>query len=632
MKRLNLWVAAALLPVLMLLWGCEPNEPGSPLANQPPTTRIVVAPLMADTSYVYNIDSTAVIDTIIVEHHPDHYASTSPMFHVQWFGNDPDGTVEGYYVSVDGGTEVWTTRGDSLISFQSSTPDPNDPTRMLAVHTLRVAAADNEGLKDPTPATQTFESINYPPEITDFVATFPEGANVGAGIAFSVEASDPNPSGLLFQLLVDTAVVAPWDTRGSWQFCKTGDATILDAINQGTTQAVDIARLPTGPHTLKVEVADLGGATATPESRVIVVVAAVAPIMSAISSTYGAADYYDDGSIFYRAGTTTSFTMSGDAGTYFGGVANFQFRYRTRAIPETPADTVWSNWGAWSAWGGASFTMDDLPVGQYEFEAKCRDFTGTESEALSYQASIVEPEFDQQTLLLVDKTVDGNGRPGSPNDAQVDDFYRAVTAGLTGWEDIKEVDYRAVGYLSPLQLYDRRVVIFYTDDQSGIDLTDATLTILGEYLDLGGRMLFSGWDLINAFTPDTASTQSFNKGFVFKYLRCTTASRNNNKDFTGFTGVTNYGYADVEIDHAKLPGSWVGLAKCWKLTPAWRADGIGLWSSAGHIAGFEGENCVVRNISPVNAWRTITLGFPLYFMNQDQAKVFMEKAIADLNE
>jgi hypothetical protein len=145
-------------------------------------------------------------------------------------------------------------------------------------------------------------------------------------------------------------------------------------------------------------------------------------------------------------------------------------------------------------------------------------------------------------------------------------------------------------------------------------------------------MLFSGWDLINAFTPDTASTQSFNKGFVFKYLRCTTASRNNNKDFTGFTGVTNYGYADVEIDHAKLPGSWVGLAKCWKLTPAWRADGIGLWSSAGHIAGFEGENCVVRNISPVNAWRTITLGFPLYFMNQDQAKVFMEKAIADLNE
>ena len=631
MKRFNLRIAATLLPALMLLWGCEPADPGAPMANQPPSTRIVLAPMLADTTYVYNADSSAVIDTIIVQHHPDHYVSTSSMFRVQWFGNDPDGTVGGYLISVDAGAEFWTTRGDSLFSFTSSIPDTNNPARMLETHTLRVAAVDNEGMRDPTPAAQSFESINYPPEISDLVTDFADGATVGAGIALTLEASDPNPSGLLYQLSVDGAVAAAWDTRNAWQFCRTDDPLILGAVNQATVQAVDIAKLPVGSHTLKVEAKDLGGAVASPETISVVVADNLAPTMVSVSSVYGTADYYDDGSIFYKPGTTTSFTMAGSAGAYYGGIANFRYHYRTRAVPDTLADTTgWTNWSDWFAWGSTTFEMADLPAGQYQFEAQCRDFAGVESNTITYQASIVEPRFNRQTILLLDKTADGNGRPGSPNDPQADDFYRAMAAVLTGWE-VQEVDFRTVGFISPLQLFDRRVIVYYADDQSGVKLSDTTLAVLGQYLDRGGRMLVSGWDLINSFLKDTSSTATFSTGFVFKYLRCTAATRYNNKDFVGLTGVADYGYPSVEIDPAKLPGSWVGLAKCWKLTPAHRAEAVGLWNSAGHIVGFEGEPVVIRNLSPVNAWKTITLGFPLYFMKEDQAKTFIEKAIVDLS-
>lgn len=44
MNRRILLIVVLIAP-LLLWFGCEPQDPGSPLANQPPDTRIVVAPL-----------------------------------------------------------------------------------------------------------------------------------------------------------------------------------------------------------------------------------------------------------------------------------------------------------------------------------------------------------------------------------------------------------------------------------------------------------------------------------------------------------------------------------------------------------------------------------------------------------
>ena len=154
MKQNILLIAAPLFVALLLLWGCETTDPGSPSANQAPETWIVVAPL----------------DDAL----HDHYISPSVMFHVQWFGHDEDGQVVGYYIQIDDGPEAWTTRGDSAIAFEASTPDPNNPGQtQYAAHTIKVASIDNEGLRDPEPATRTFAAMNDIPEITAFVADFP---------------------------------------------------------------------------------------------------------------------------------------------------------------------------------------------------------------------------------------------------------------------------------------------------------------------------------------------------------------------------------------------------------------------------------------------------------------------------
>ncbi len=620
MRRNGLLLIAPVVTALLLLWGCEPSDPGSPIANQPPTVRIVVAPL----------DSAL----------HDHYISPSVMFHIQWFGNDVDGEVVGYYLQVDDGPEAWTTKGDSAIAFRASEPDSTQPEKTVPTwHTVRVTALDNEDLRS-APAERTFRVTNWFPEITAFVADFPDSALVGPGISFSVEWSDQNYSGGEFQLLLDGEAITDWDARSGYQFCDMSDPTILELLDETEVQAVDCALLTSGEHDIGVVVRDRGDARSQPWMRHITVADTFKPMLESISSLYGSSDYYPDGSIFHRARTTTSFTMNGSAEEYFGGVHSFRHRYRYREIPQTPEDTTWGDWNDWSDWGGSEFEMANLPVGEYHFQAQCRDWAAFESLVTDYFMTIVEANFEEKTLLIVDETKDGNGRPGSPNDEQCDRFYREIlgldtTTWTTpdGWT-VSEIDYRNhkigdASYVSPKDVCNQRVIIWHSDDKSELRLSDNT-RILQEYLDRGGRLIVSGWDVLSPFADGDEVT--FTSGFAYRYLRIAAAKRENDKLFVGMTGDAELGYPDLELDREKVPGRWNGLDKCWLLEPRHRTDSIGGWRGfEGRPPDFEGRGCAVRNFAPVNPWRTIVLGFPLYFMGTDQAVQFIRTAIADID-
>jgi len=625
MKTINLLLFTVLFLAMAMLWGCEPTDPGSPMSNQPPDTRIVVAPALPDTV----IDTTAV-DTTIIQHHSDHYVSTSTMFHVQWFGSDMDGKIVGYWVSVDGGAPVYTASTDSLMAFESSILDPNDPGRMLMDHVLTVAAQDNEGLKDPSPARRDFISINYPPAISAFNADFAEGDTVGAGITFSVTSTDANPSGMLFQLSLDGEVVGSWDSRNAFQFCDLGDPALLGVLDQGAYRPLDYLKLAPGTHTLKIEAKDLGGAMATPVERHIAVIDSTKPTVTSVQSVYGASDYYPDGSVYYQDETVTNITLGGDASSYSGVVNSYRYRYhydvQIRATPE------WGDWLAWSSWGGSSFDLVNLPAGMYGFELQCRDYAGAFGDTLTYEMTIAQADFNKNTILIIDETRDGNGRPGSPDDAQCDDFYNGILSGLGADWTVQNLDYAThkVGiesYVSARDVYDQKIVIWHSDDKSDQNLGKHT-TILSEYLSTGGRLIISGQDLLKNFKD--GDTLTFSSGFVYTYLRIIGGKRNLARDFIGVTGDLAYGYPDMQYDPAKIPASWTGIDNCWVLTPAHRTEPVAGWRTLSLNPIYEGHPASVANLSPIRDWRTIVLGFPLYFMKQDQAQLFIQKAIEDL--
>jgi len=599
-------VFGALLP---LLQGCEPSTPGQLYPNTPPETRIVVAPL-ADSTH-------------------DHYISPEITFRVQWFGHDEDGLVTGYWLKVDGDS-VWTTRGDSAIAFESPQPDPNAPGETLPVsHTISVRAVDDDGMADPTPATRTFFASNYTPVIDEFVSDFLPGSVVGAGISFSVSYSDPNPSGAFVRLWIDGVAVTDWDARAAFQFCNTSDPSILNSVDSGAVKPVDISRLPTGSHTLTLRVMDWGGAVSDSVSRLITVVDTMPPLLSALTSTYSGLDYYPDGSVFYAANAATRFEAEGSAAAYYGAIHS----YRYRLIGETDSTD-------WTAWGGAEHSETDLAPGRYRAEVQCRDWTGAVSAPLVYAMTIIEPTFvgaATKKLLLVDETRDGNGRPGSPNDWQADSTWRVIlgydtTNWITpqGWR-VSELDYvthtvGGVAYVSPLDLFDKNVVVWHSDDKAEFNFEVGAFNrrAISEYLDRGGRLFLCGWDVgENLGNGDSLTFTA--SSFSGKYLRVTGGKRSNDRSFGATVGAGGYG--DLHIDSAKVPNAWAGqLDKCWIFYPSHRSERIETWSGV----PFDGMGSAIKNFSPLNNWRTITCGFPVYFLRDSESTPFVRKAVEEL--
>jgi len=619
------------IPVLFLFMaGCEPSDPGSVIGNQAPETRITVAPVENDTT--------------------DHYIAPSSMFHIQWIGHDEDGQVVGYWIQVDDGPEAWTTKGDSSIAFESSEPDTANLGKTLPVsHTIRVTSQDNEDLRDPTPAERTFFSINSIPRISSFSANFLDGDIVGQGIGFDVEWEDENPSGAQLRILVDGEAVTDWDIRTSFQFMDVDDPELMEIVGDDINP-ISIAKLTssvpgdadqTGEHVISVEIMDFGGAIGEPFTRSITVSDTFVPVLQTIESTYGSTTYYPDGSIFFRPVTTTNFTMIGDASEYSGKIHTYRYRVRSQEIPVTPADSSWSDWSNWSDWGPPEFSMDRLEVGEYQFKAQNRDWAGIESSVSGYVLTIVNPDFNNMNLLIVDETRDANGRPGSPNDPQVDTFYRDILGvdtttmmSSTGWS-VSEIDYKSntindISYISAKDVYNKRVILWHSDDKSSFALND-NIRILSEFLDEGGRLILVGWDVLNPFTDsDTASISS---GFAYRYLRIQGGLRDVERTFTEFSGDTEMGYPEsVTLDSLKIRNNWTGVSHTWTFTPRHRTEGIGTWHGGDDaLSGMEGGTAIVKNFNIVNPWRSIVIGFPLYFMKNDEARTLIMRALEDID-
>lgn len=616
----NLLIITPLLLVLLLLWGCEAEHPGSPLPNKPPDTRIVVAPLEG------------------TEH--DHYISPTKLFHIQWFGSDPDGEVVRYLLKIDD-NEVWTTATDSDIAFEAALIDSSDTTytRLKEDHLISVTAEDNLGAVDPTPATRMFYAVNYAPRITDIEADFADQDTVGRGINFEVEWADENVSDVLFRLYIDGGAVTEWDARTKYQFCDTSNEDILASVETSEVYPVDISFLRPGSRTLSAKAMDLGGAISDESTVHLIVSEDVAPEITDFSAVYGNSNFFPDGSVFYVYRddiTTTTVNVTGSAESYFGTIQAYRAQVQRQAIEDT---SDWGEWPEWydeiSPWGNALGDYK-LDLGRFRFRIQCRDFTGKISEPYETSLTIVQPDYSEKTILIIDETFNGNGPPGVPTDSIGDAFWTSITQDLLDEWTISYIDYDIDGPVSPLHVYDKRIIIWHGDDDSQILLKN-NLTLLSEYLTGGGKLIISGMNILGNFTTDTEATSlTFTSGFASRYLRITGGKKNTAMQFIGMAGNADIGCPDVSIDPDKLFGRWRGRMKnCWTVIPDWRSEVVGRWRGdpeAETYLDFEDEPCCVRNFSAVYPWRTIILGFPLFFTYDDQAREFINWAIEELEE
>ena len=104
---------------------------------------------------------------------------------ITWWGDDPDGLVTGYYFSFDSTNWTFTTKNDSTFQLAIS---GNDST-----FRFWVAAVDDKGLLDPTPATNKYPVYNSPPGVSFNAGTqIPETTFTVASFAWTGTDPDGN--------------------------------------------------------------------------------------------------------------------------------------------------------------------------------------------------------------------------------------------------------------------------------------------------------------------------------------------------------------------------------------------------------------------------------------------------------
>jgi hypothetical protein len=616
-----------LVLVGIVIWfaGCKVKDQGSPYPDQPPITTLTVAPLEGDTV--------------------NHYIE------LRWTASDPDGDVVEFKLSIDDHPLVSTTTRDTTIGF----PAPNNGE--VIEHTFSVSAVDDDGLEGPA-ASRTFYTINFSPVATfDPDGSVPNNANVGSGFRLTIASADSNPSTMRFGISVDDTVSWIWSADSAFLFANVrlhkyaDDSTVVGVDDDGdgsideelenrdihgnridddhdgrfdedtrglfpehVTIVPNDRLLTPGAHAISARVVDAGGALSPIIVRTVTVLADRVPTMdTTVVGTYGGADVYRDGSVYYAHGEETKLVFHATAAQYRGEINAYSFgatKFHIDANQGSDSvivDSVLAEFAYWVS--SPELTFEDVPVGDYSVHMVARDIAGAVSDTASYTLHIVEQHLSSK-IVIVDETRDGTGAPGSPNDQQVDDFYAAVFAGL----DWTQVDYAQRGALTPYDLKDAGLVMYHADDRADLRLTENT-GILSTFLDKGGRLILSGADVLGPFATGSDTLVFSATSFAYSKLHLFGGIRNFPRTGTGFAGVS--GYPSCRIDSTKLPTSFHGaLERLWTFDPRGETLPVGVLTvSNPDTNALDGlPAAYIYNLS----FRVAVFGVPLYYCQQDE--------------
>lgn len=572
--------AGVLSLALLALTGCGLVEPGDYTlkTNEPPDTEITSGPKSGSTN--------------------------SYFVTIAWNGKDQDGVVKGYTLTVDGNT-VFTTSTDSTFRFTAANQDEQ--------HSLSVAARDNDGADDPTPATLTFTATNVVPNTEIQVVGNPsQGATFGQGAIFTVLAVDDPDNGpeYTYRYKIDAGGQwSEWQSNPVFEFSLTSPFGLL----------------PEGAHTFFAQVRD--NALAIDESPAefqFVASAAVKPgvVLSALKN--GAAFYSDSSAFSLATGNTVSFSWA-PTFNYAGG-ASTGSRYRIDG-------------GAWTEYSTtvSALELTNVTPGTHTFEVQYRDLAGKLSDIALYRYDIVAATLNAGVLVVDDGNGQLAGRPPATGDTNVDNFYSQVLtaagARFALW------DYLTQGPPTPKKGIGNYSTVIWQSDEATATNIPRQVQLLVDYLTVGGKLWMTGWRQINQIATTTpvatfdptqpAALPSF--AFVWNYLgiASTRQTPGNLFDFKGATGLA--GYPSINVDLAKNPiPNRPGLSPVDVFTVREGAEAIYTFNSASGNQDWQGAVVGVKYIG--TNFRTAVFGFPLYHLNTSDAEATTRKILSDFGE
>lgn len=273
-------------------------------------------------------------------------------------------------------------------------------------------------------------------------------------------------------------------------------------------------------------------------------------------------------------------------------------------------------------------TYTDTPLsGENKYYYTLRAFDEDGNPSPMSDEAYGRPVTLDQGILIVDETK--NWTTGNfPTDSAQDAFYQYIMDIYNYTEyDYGDASQRAV--LADMVPYS--TVLWHADDFTEL-LAAASVGDMRQYLDFGGNLWFVGWKPTANIRESQTYPADFVPGdFIHDYFKISRAELTSSTD-SFEQAVGQLGYADLDVDPTKVPiASWGGTMRSIEaLTSFTPGEDIYTMSMKNSSSPYQGEVCGVRYLG--QDYKVAFFGFPLYYMDQDQARTVAQKVMSDFGE
>lgn len=234
------------------------------------------------------------------------------------------------------------------------------------------------------------------------------------------------------------------------------------------------------------------------------------------------------------------------------------------------------------------------------------------------------PTFEKD-LLIIDETDEFNYPFITYNiaDSTVDNFYARVFPESDSW------DYKAHGGMPPQTLLSHyKLIVWHADDRPVSvphKISDPkNIAVFTDYLKVGGKFLMSGWGILKSFAYYNNFPFSFQPGtFVFDYLHIRTVDETPRiGDCIGGDSAMT-AFSSFSVDSVKMAFfPYNGKLGEVNIITSTAGFTVGLYSYKNlpnsQYVSYRGRPLALRYYG--TAFDAVVLGFPLYFIREDDAK------------
>ncbi len=228
-----------------------------------------------------------------------------------------------------------------------------------------------------------------------------------------------------------------------------------------------------------------------------------------------------------------------------------------------------------------------------------------------------------QGILIVDETADGDGSLLNPTDAEVDDFYNELLTHFNK-QQYDMIEESQIG-LADLGAFS--TVIWHGNDITDMNAPFNYKNEIKKYLDFGGNFLYTGYRPSKAFENIVGINGTFSASqFIFDYLKIQETKSTVFALFNEAISIES-GYSNIFVDSMKTLSSNDYHLKNIEMIKS-SVEGTEIFSygtnydSTSQQGTLKGKPVGVEYIG--NDFKTITISFPLYYMNKQQAISLMQ--------